>query len=297
MAIDRIVLGTVALGLPYGLPPAGTTAPVLVDEAVAAGLIDAARQGGIDVFDTAPAYGVAEERLGRALGPAGTVWTKVDARLTAVDDLPVRVPASLDASLVRLRRGRLDLLQWHNWTAALGAHAGWRQAWQAVTADPRVAARGCSTYGVDDAVAAVTSGWFQVVQVEGNLLNPRVLDALVEPARRNGVTIAVRSVFLQGVLTPKGTALPPHLAALGPARERAAARAAALSLPLHHLALRAILDHPVAPRVLVGLDGLDQLADTMAAATRVPLSAREQAALADLAVDPALTDPRTWGRP
>jgi len=296
VSIDRLVLGTAALGLPYGLPPAGATAPVLVDEAVVAGLIDAARQGGIDVFDTAPAYGVAEERLGRCLGSAATVWTKVDARLTVLDDLPAQVPRSIDLSLSRLQRPRVEVLQWHNWTAALGADAGWRAAWDAVARDPRVGARGCSTYGVEDALAAVRSGCFQVIQVEGNLLNPRVLDALTEPARQHGVTVAVRSVFLQGVLTPKGGTLPPHLAALGAARDRAMARSKALGLPLHHLALRAILDHPVAPRVLVGLDGRDQVADSIAAAALPPLSSATHADLAALAVDPALADPRNWRR-
>ena len=298
MSVTRLVLGTAALGLPYGLPAAGASAPVLIPDGSAAALVAAARAAGISHFDTAPAYGEAEERLGRHLGPAGTVWTKVDHRLRPGPDLAAGLETSIVTSLERLRRPRLEALQWHNWTRALGEDPVWRRAWDGLAGDPRLQQRGCSTYGVEDAVAAVTSGCFELVQVEGNILNPSVLDALTGPARAAGVAVAVRSVYLQGVLTPKGAALPHHLAGLAPARARVVDRAEDLGLPLAHLALRAILDHPAVSWVLVGLDGADQLAEAVAAAERPVLDPAVRLALSDLAVaDPRLTDPRTWARP
>jgi aryl-alcohol dehydrogenase-like predicted oxidoreductase len=241
---------------------------------------------------------VAEERLGRHLPAAAAVWTKLDHRLTPGPDLTAALHDSLATSCTRLRRPRLACLQWHNWTRATGDHPDFAPAWATLAGDPRLGALGCSTYGVADAVAAVESGWFAVVQVEGNLLNPAVLDAVAGPARARGVAIAVRSVFLQGVLSPKGEVLPPALAGLASARARAAALAARLGLPLHHLALRAVLDHPATTYALVGLDDADQLAATAAAAARPPLDPALRAVLAEVAVaDARLTDPRTWGRP
>jgi aryl-alcohol dehydrogenase-like predicted oxidoreductase len=60
---DRLVLGTVALGMAYGI--AGRDAPA---ESAALAVIRAAAALGVGAIDTAPAYGEAERRVGLALG-------------------------------------------------------------------------------------------------------------------------------------------------------------------------------------------------------------------------------------
>ena len=290
-AIAKLVLGTAGLGMPYGLPGADGRPPQPVGEDRAAAVIARAVAIGIRAFDTAPAYGVAEERLGRYLGPVGTVWTKL-----AHGQLPT---CSLDDSLRRLGRARIDLVQWHNWSPGAVAEADW----QALARDPRVGALGCSTYGPDDARAGVACGRFAVVQVEWNLLDQRVLDALVDVSGAQPLTvpgrprtrIAVRSVWLQGVLHDR--LLPAHLAPLGPARERARRFADGLGLPLPVLALRAALDHPLVHHVLIGADHPDQFAVVEAALAAPPLPVEVRARLASLHAASPLTDPRTWSRP
>src|SRR5215471_19615483 len=73
---------------------------------------------GITYFDTAPGYGDgrSEENLGKVLAATGAhvhVGTKV--RLGPADLVDIRgaVRRSLEASLRRLRRGRVDLVQLH----------------------------------------------------------------------------------------------------------------------------------------------------------------------------------------
>ena len=273
----KLVLGTAALGLPYGLPAKSGGVPELISEAAAIALVHAALAAGITTFDTAPAYGVAEERLGRALAGAGAVWTKLghDRDWSGID-------ASLDRSCARLGRHRLDLMQVHNWSPTLDSDG----VLDALARDPRIAAVGCSTYGVDDARSAVRDGRFAVVQVEWNLLNQEVIAAVGAEARQRGVRLAVRSVLLQGVLTAKP--LPPHLAGLALARVAAAAAADRAGLTLPAYAIAAACGHPHIERVLIGLDSPAQLATALAGAAH------------PVAVDPALhvggplTDPRTW---
>jgi aryl-alcohol dehydrogenase-like predicted oxidoreductase len=229
-------------------------------------------------FDTAPAYGESELRLGRALRSRGRVWTKVAAGDPS---------ASLDASLARLQRSSVQLLQWHNWTSALADDAAWVRAWSALRGDPRVERLGATTYGVADAVAAAGSGLFDVVQCEFNVLNQRVVSALAGKP----IAVAVRSVLLQGALTDEGRALPDKPALrTGVERAHAVARG-----QLTRFALRAALEHAAIAHVLVGIDRQQQLDEAIAIATGEPLSQDQREAIAslDLGGDPAC-DPRTW---
>jgi aryl-alcohol dehydrogenase-like predicted oxidoreductase len=283
----RIVLGTAALGLPYGLPRDGRDAPELVPEEAALALLRTAQQQGLGAIDTAPAYGVAETRIGHAR-LALPVWTKLAVGLPTA--------ASVQASLRALQRIQIDLLQWHNWTAATASDPVFLATWETLSRDSRVAALGASTYGVEDALAAVRSGFFAVVQVEYNLLNQGVIAAIAEVATRQRVALAVRSVLLQGVLADRPEGLPPRLAGLAPGRERALALAEAWGLTLPALAIRAALDHPAISWVLLGADQPEQLVEILAACDGDPLTAAQQAALAGLDIGPTLTDPRTWPR-
>ena len=287
----EIVLGTAALGMRYGLwraVPGGT-----VDERQALAIVREAFAVGIATFDTAPAYGEAEQRLGLALGDRGRVWTKV--RTPDRDsDSRAHLDASVSQSLRSLCRAKIDVLQWHNWTRDLAEDGWFRAAWEALARDNRISALGASTYGVEDAVAAVQSGLFSQVQVEWNLLNQSVVAAIGPLARARQVSIAVRSVLLQGALTNEGRALPP-LPGLVHGVNQARALADGLGLTLEQLALGAALGHDDIAYVIVGMDRLAQVHDAFELLASPPLTsaARDSIRGIDMGGDPAV-DPRTW---
>jgi aryl-alcohol dehydrogenase-like predicted oxidoreductase len=93
----------------YELPDERSVAQLLV------GLVDA----GINYFDTAPAYGLSEERLGQLLPrrPELVISTKVGEEFadnrSRYDFSAAAVRTSLERSLRRLRRDRLDLVFVH----------------------------------------------------------------------------------------------------------------------------------------------------------------------------------------
>jgi aryl-alcohol dehydrogenase-like predicted oxidoreductase len=292
-AAARLVIGTAAIGMPYGLPDPATGVPRVLPDQEAEALVREALACGISTFDTAPAYGAAEERLGRALNGSGTVWTKIDAGIVAAGDPEESASSALDASLARLRRPRIELLQWHNWSPALLEDERFGSVWSMLKGDPRCAALGASTYGPDDAVAAVESGLFSVVQIEWNLLNQAALRAAAPAARQRGVHLAARSVLLQGVLTDRGGDLPPHLAELAPWRNRAAALATRLGMDLAAFSLRCALEHPGLDHVLVGIDAPGQARRHLDAAIAGP-SSLPWHEIEALHAECALTDPRRW---
>ena len=292
--LEKLVFGTAPLGLAYGLGRDGQPARLL-DESVAAAIVAHAIDTGICTFDSAPAYGLAEARLGRSLGARGSMWTKLGREALPGPSLLAQLQGSLDDSLRALCRPRIELLQWHNWTAWLAEDAHFIRAWRALRDDSRVGALGASTYGVDDALAAVRSGLFDSVQVEWSLLNQSVVEAIAAEAARRGIRIAVRSVFLQGALTDEVRVLPDIY---GLRRAVAAARAVALhaQVSLQHLALRAALDHPAITHVLVGIDRQEQVTEAAQIARAGALGSDLDFAVRALCLgsDPSV-DPRTWG--
>jgi aryl-alcohol dehydrogenase-like predicted oxidoreductase len=162
--------------------------------------------------------------------------------------------------------------------------------------DPRIVSLGASTYGPDDAEAAMESGWFDLVQIEWNLLNQGVLRRLARVGQ-DGPLLALRSVFLQGVLTDRWQRLPDHLAGLAEALAQISREAAEFGWSVATLALRAALDQAGVSRVVIGLHNEEELCQALSVAAMPPLSAERLSRLEsfDRAGDP-VTDPRTWPR-
>lgn len=112
-------LGTVKFGRDQGVKyPRGFTIP---DDRAARALLDLARDLGINLLDTAPAYGLSEARLGDLLRGAREHWvicTKVgeefEAGVSRHDFSPHHVRASVERSLRRLQTGVLDIVLIHS---------------------------------------------------------------------------------------------------------------------------------------------------------------------------------------
>lgn len=119
IAVGVLGLGTVKLGRDQGVKyPQGFTIP---DDRAARALLDLARDLGINLLDTAPAYGAGEERLGHLLRGARDHWvicTKVgeefEAGVSRHDFSPVHVRASVERSLRRLQAEVLDIVLIHS---------------------------------------------------------------------------------------------------------------------------------------------------------------------------------------
>lgn len=287
---SRLVLGTVALGVPYGIGDKQRP-----DTPEVAKLFKFARDVGISRLDTAPSYGIAEELVGKLASPLGfEIWTKL-SNISLDKHAPFSARASIKQSLDTLRQNSIDFLQWHNWSVDLYENPYFLEIWNEVRNNSQIKYVGASTYGVENALAAVRSGLFDMVQIEWNLLNQSVLNAVGQEAKNRGVRLALRSVFLQGVLTDKGENLPGPLAKLQDFRNAAKQFAAQFGLTLNALALRAALDHPMAPLVLIGPDRLDQLQEICHDAQLPALSGEVLSKLSKLTVpDVSLVDPRMW---
>ena len=176
--VSRIGFGGAVLGLTNYTGPFDPDDPADRDAMFAA--LDAALEGGINYYDTAPGYGegASERVLGEALQG---VTTSGDHPLFLATKVPPpergNVRRSLEDSLVRLRRDRVDLLQIHgdSFSAAqtdqiLGG-GGMAEEMLSCKAEGLVGHIGFTTEDTNDSVyRLIRSGVFDTVQVCYNVL-------------------------------------------------------------------------------------------------------------------------------
>jgi aryl-alcohol dehydrogenase-like predicted oxidoreductase len=119
LEVSALGWGTVKLGRNTQVKyPEGFSLP---DDRVAAQLLHLVRDLGINLLDTAPAYGISEERLGKLLKGQRQDWvlcTKAgeffDGRESRFDFSPAAIKLSVEQSLRRLRSDYIDLLLIHS---------------------------------------------------------------------------------------------------------------------------------------------------------------------------------------
>ncbi|MCH9651254.1 MAG: aldo/keto reductase [Deltaproteobacteria bacterium] len=119
LQVSALGLGTVALGRNWGLKYPRRQ-PLPSDSEVES-LLDAAQDWGINLLDTAPAYGTSEERLGVYLKGRRRHWiicTKVGEESSPdgsqFDFRPSVIEKSIDRSLLRLGVDELDIVLIHS---------------------------------------------------------------------------------------------------------------------------------------------------------------------------------------
>lgn len=148
--------------------------------------LNRALAAGVNWIDTAPSYGngKSEEALGRLLPEVDDqpyLSTKFNIDVAHLDDIPGQIERSFHASLERLNRQSVDLLQLHN---RIGDQVQDRtllpeHALQVADALDRIREQGLTRHigftalGSGEAcTAVVNSGRFDTAQVYYNLINP-----------------------------------------------------------------------------------------------------------------------------
>jgi aryl-alcohol dehydrogenase-like predicted oxidoreductase len=295
----RLALGTVQLGLPYGV--ANQAGQVPVEEG--ARILALARSAGLDTVDTAIAYGTSEEVLGR-LGVAGLrVVTKLPP--LPADGLESHaavlgwVRTQVQGSLARLGVPRLHGLLLHRSTDLCGRHGlALRAAFEALVGDGVAVRTGVSIYDPAelDALARSEAGLVGVslVQAPFNVMDRRLVrSGWLARLHDAGAELHVRSAFLQGLLLMTPALRPPRFARWAPLFAQWDAALAALDRTALEACLGFVLAQRQVDRVVVGVDSATQLQEIVSATGRGTLVLPE-ALSSD---DPLLINPSTWNTP
>lgn len=279
----KLMLGTVQFGMPYGAFNA--TGRVTLE--MVKTMIDAAAEAGIDMLDTARAYGDSEAVLARAGAPSRFNIVSKCPDLSTEEDPVAALNAAFVASCATMGVTRMYGYLLHN-AEDLARPGIWEALW-ALREAGWVERIGVSGYEAE-AVAELCARYpLTLVQLPGNVLDPWY-DTIYLPST---VEVHVRSVFLQGFLLGEPTALPPHLAPWRGTLEQFRVEARMQGLSPLQAALAPLIASSRVAKVAVGADSPGQL-EQILHAERALRNCPAHSLGPFQGVTRDLTDPRRW---
>jgi aryl-alcohol dehydrogenase-like predicted oxidoreductase len=197
-------LGIIGLGKPWGHVPNDVP-----QERDAIELLEFAFEIGIRYFDSAPSYGIAEERLGKFLRGLdsrhlaqlriatkfGEHWDP-DRGEPFVDHSFDALCRSLDRSLQHL--GRIDILQFHKTTPEALRSGDLVRAWD-YASKLGIQTLGASVSDLESAEIVIGAPRYRCIQAPLNCANVKFAEA-VERASARGMWVATNRPFAMGAM-------------------------------------------------------------------------------------------------
>ncbi|NWD66220.1 aldo/keto reductase [Pseudomonas gingeri] len=202
LQVSPLGLGTVKLGRDQGVKyPNGFKIP---DDQEARQLLQLARNMGINLIDTAPAYGRSEERLGPLLRGQRQEWVIVskvgeefEAGQSSHDFSAAHTRFSVERSLQRLETDFIDLVLVHSDgnDLAILEHSEVYQTLAALKGEGKIRAFGFSGKTVEGGLKALEQGDCAMITYN---LNEQAEKPVIDYAARHGKAILVKKALASG---------------------------------------------------------------------------------------------------
>lgn len=285
----RIALGTVQFGVEYGI--SNTGGKVAAEEV--ASILSFSRDSGLDMLDTAIAYGDSEAALGRNNLSAFQVVSKLPGMPDATEDVDHWVSASLSGSLARLGCQQLYGLLLHRPGQLLEPRGP--QLYEALARARQsglVRNIGVSVYSPEELEQLTARYRFDLVQIPFNVLDQRLLTSgALARLKASGTEVHVRSLFLQGLLLMEPALRPQKFAPWASWLHNYDVWLTEQGYSPLEGCLRAAAGVAGIDRLVVGVDSLDQLQQITRVMNREPVALPSHLSC----TDERLLNPGNWG--
>jgi aryl-alcohol dehydrogenase-like predicted oxidoreductase len=206
----KVGLGTAQFGSVYGV----TNAVGQVQPAAALAMMQFALENGIDLFDTAPAYGTAEELIGSALPVTAKIVTKthIARRPSFSGDGIAAVRTSFLESLGALRRASVYGLLIHSPDDLLRPGGDLIVELLLELRDRGAVQKvGVSVLKQEHIEHCLRRYRLDLYQIPMNYVDQRIVrSGLLKDLQDSGAEIHARSIFLQGILLAQPDDLPAY---------------------------------------------------------------------------------------
>lgn len=252
MTIEKIILGTVQLGLNYGVnnregKPTETEALRILHEA---------HKQGIRYLDTAAAYGTSEELIGKYHKNSGNTFSVI-TKFHGTNEQ--NVEKQISVALDKLNTKRLDGLLYHSYRNFKDSPDLLRKLTEEVKAN-RIGKIGVSVYENSEIEDLLNYPEVEIIQAPFNLLdNANRRGEVLQRAKEEGKIIHTRSVFLQGLFFSELNNLSDQLLPLRGYLKQLKDLAIENNITLNEIALAYSLHQPFIDGVLIGVDNEIQL--------------------------------------
>lgn len=264
----RLGLGTAQFGYAYGV--ANKTGQISRSEMVQ--ILAYAWSHGLEVLDTAMAYGESEQGLGEIGVGQWKVVTKLPAVPRMGTSVRLYVCEAVAGSLARLRISKLYGLLLHRPGQLVESNG--EALYRAVVAARdagHVQKIGLSLYDTEELDAIWSRYKFDLVQVPFNVIDRRFANSgWLARLKEQGVEIHVRSVFLQGLLLMEAEKRPAAFGTWTPLWEQWHSWLADHGLSACEACLGFVLSYPEVDRVIIGVDNLRQLQENLQSVVPLP---------------------------
>lgn len=287
----KIGLGTVQFGLDYGISNRNgrpTTEEI-------ADILRLAVEKGVDLLDTAPAYGCSEQVLGKCQETrnfaivtktaqfAGPVITPADA-----NDLRAFLRASLD----RLGIPNLYGLLIHNADDVAKPNG---ELLLVTMADLKrqglIQKIGVSVYNQRQIELVLKKHPVDLIQLPINVLDQRLLaSGYLTSLKNTGIEIHVRSVFLQGLLLMPPSLLPQHFQTIYPLMEKYHRLLADINVTPLRAAINFVKQQKAVDYIITGVNSTSELAEIIEAfesAEEIDIDFSEYACFSESIINPS----------
>ncbi len=218
LPVNKIALGTTKLGMPYG-----AVEQQQVDQSLTAEIFQLCQQLELDMYDTAPSYGIAENLIGTHLCPnalskhseTSQLASKVVTKVAKIESAKIskrdiqNVQSIFENSLKTMQLESCYGLLVHDVKDLFKEDARLLIEWLLrLKASGKVEKIGVSVYTPQEAETLLEFFDFDLIQLPCNIFDQRFLQAgTLDMLANRGVEIHARSLFLKGlILKPDTTA-------------------------------------------------------------------------------------------
>ncbi|MCP4179650.1 MAG: aldo/keto reductase [bacterium] len=254
MTISKIIIGTVQMGLPYGINNIHGQISLIKSKEI----LKIAFRSGLNILDTAEAYGNAHNIIGdfHISNPQNKfkIITKFlpDCKINDITD-------KVEQYLTTLRISRLECLMFHSFES-YKINLETFQKLEKLKKKKIINKIGVSIYTNEELKQVCKSELIDVIQLPFNLLdNYHQRGHLIAKAKSMGKEIHARSVFLQGLFFKPLAKLPKKLISLKPYLKNIHELCKEFNISVEQLALSYALQQNTIDYIIIGIDTLQQL--------------------------------------
>lgn len=296
--ISEFTLGTVQLGIPYGI----NNKLGMPNYEQSADILKTATDAGVISFDTAKGYGKSEAVIGKFFSENSadkTIITKVEFDNERPDEIKDSLFHKVKDSAKVMNLSKVPVVLLHS--------EGYIEKYGKVLID---ALRELKAEGLVDSVGISFSDksrlmeltdptLFDSVQIPANMFdNKEIISGEIKKLNDMGISVFVRSIYLQGLFFMEPSALPLKIKSAGTAIKKLNIIAEENNLTMAGLALSYMRMNEGISSLVLGCETKTQLKDSLSLFDLPPLSKSVVNKITEISeeVDPVVIRPWEWNK-